>query len=43
MNEVIIGIQSGDIRQYLELIAERYLHFKLTSIGPYKGLSVVRR
>lgn len=42
MNKVIIGIQSEDIRPYMELTADGYLHFGLASIGPYKWLSAVQ-
>lgn len=42
MNEVIIGIQSGDIRPYMELIADGHLHFGLASIGPYEWLRAVQ-
>lgn len=42
MNEVIIGIQSGDVRQCMELITKGYLHFGLASIGPYESSSAVQ-
>jgi hypothetical protein len=42
MNEVIIGIQSGDIRPYMEFTADGHLHFGLASIGSYERLSAVQ-
>jgi hypothetical protein len=42
MNKVVIGIQSGDVRQYMQLITKGYLHFGLASIGPYESPSAVQ-